>query len=600
MVRGPEDGWEMETGVTDDGAQLGGFDLERNHDWRVRWTLGEIRAGRLGRRQVLSHGLRAGLASPAIVALMALAPAAAAGPTAAVPPRSFLAQAGSGTLTVVIGGAAPDLDLDPHYAYDNVASMFFLGAYEMLIRYKGESTSEIEPMLAERWESNGDGSSYTFRIAANVRVHDGDPCNAADVKASFERLLLQGAGPVNVLRRFVETPDQIAVVDPTTIRFDLGRPQPLFLPAMASEYGPLVVNTKYVDEYKTDDDPFAHAWYRSHMIGTGPYQLVEFLPEERVVLAKFDDYHRGWSGTEFSEIVVRAVPEKATRRQLLEQGVVDVATFQLAPNDVESLRSDPDLQVLTYPSSAVGWVIMNAPRLRSVEARQGFSYAFPYDEVVNSAYRGLVTRTGPLPTTISGYDPNVFLYPTDLARAKELIRAAGFVDGDRFEYLYRSEDEVERTIAQLFQANIAQVGFELVLTEIGQSEWSELVYGDSPAEERPHFIGGWSWWPDYNDPWNQLAPNFLASAIGGGGNGGYWVNQRFEEIMAEAESATDAARLAELMIEAQNILTEQDPPVIYHGELIWPTVLGRDIQGFSGNPLYPGGIPFQRMSRATG
>ena len=120
------------------------------------------------------------------------------------------------------------------------------------------------------------------------------------------------------------------------------------------------------------------------------------------------------------------------------------------------------------------------------------------------------------------------------------------------------------------------------------------------AEERPHFIGGWGWWPDYNDPWNQLAPNFLEANIGNGGsNAGFWVNPRFEEIMGEAEHYTDEARLVELMKEAQNILTEQDPPVIYYGQVIRYTVLRKDIQGFVPNPLYLDSFNFYGMSRGS-
>ncbi|MBA3451217.1 MAG: hypothetical protein H0T18_08400 [Chloroflexia bacterium] len=85
--------------------------------------------------------------------------------------------------------------------------------------------------------------------------------------------------------------------------------------------------------------------------------------------------------------------------------------------------------------------------------------------------------------------------------------------------------------------------------------------------------------------------------IGNGGNAGAWVNERFEQIMAEAETYTDEARLAELMKEAQAILTEQDPPNIYYGQLKWYTVLRADIEGFVPNPLYLSSYPFYEMSR---
>ncbi len=144
------------------------------------------------------------------------------------------------------------------------------------------------------------------------------------------------------------------------------------------------------------------------------------------------------------------------------------------------------------------------------------------------------------------------------------------------------------------------MGFNLDIVEMERGTLIDVIYGDTPAEERAYFIGGWGWWPDYNDPYNQLYPNFVEASTGGGGsNGGYYVNARFEEIMAEAEHYTDEARLTELMIEAQNILTEQDPPAIYYGTLLWYTILRKDIQGFVGNPLYLSAFNFYTMSRTS-
>jgi peptide/nickel transport system substrate-binding protein len=225
--------------------------------------------------------------------------------------------------------------------------------------------------------------------------------------------------------------------------------------------------------------------------------------------------------------------------------------------------------------------------MKTPEVRQGFSYAFPYDEVMNGAYTGLLRRSGPLPDSVLGYDPNVFIYPTDLTRAKELILAGGFAEGDTFDYWVDSSDEVENTVAQLFQANVQAMGFNLEISAIDAATIESMVFGDAPAEERPHFVGGWEWWPDYNDPWNMLAPTYLEAAIGSGGsNGGFWVNARFEELMAEAETVADEARLVEIMKECQQILTELDPPVIYLGQTEMYTVLNPSIQGFVANPLY--------------
>jgi peptide/nickel transport system substrate-binding protein len=403
-----------------------------------------------------------------------------------------------------------------------------------------------------------------------------------------------------VISRFVETPDMMEVIDPVTIRFNLGRPQPLFLAAMASQYGPSIISPAAVEANKTEDDPYAHEFFRAEAVGSGPYRLVSNSLNEGLILERFEEFHLGWEGNHFDQVIFRVVAEDSTRRQLIEQGQADASAYNLTLDAVEALRANPDLVIVEYPTTSVGWAIMNVPRLGTLEARQGLSYAFPYDEIEQSVYRGLLKRTGPIANTVKGYDPDVFLYTTDLEKAKELLTAGGIAEGTTIELMFDANDQRESTISQLFQAKLAEIGINLELIAVDYATVESTIFGDQPAEEKPHIIGGWGWWPDYNDPWNQLAPNFTAANIGNGGsNAGEWENARFEEIMAEAEVYEDEARLDELMREAQNILTEQDPPVIYYGQVIRYNIMRKGIEGFEPNPLYLDAFNVYDMYRAS-
>src|SRR5215212_10578589 len=211
-------------------------------DPRESQLFSRARAGCMSRRRLLETGLRLGLASPVILSLIEAAPKSALavpGQAASLPSTSKAVQEeSSGTLTVLWTSGTEDID--PHYTYSELASAVALMVYEMLLILKGDSTDEFEPKLAESWEVSEDQSTYTFKLAPGATFQDGTPCDAEAVKGSFARFLLQGGGPVNVISRFVQDPEQLEVVDATTIRFNLGRPQPLFLAAMASEYGPFI------------------------------------------------------------------------------------------------------------------------------------------------------------------------------------------------------------------------------------------------------------------------------------------------------------------------------------------------------------------------
>lgn len=555
------------------------------------------RTGRMTRRELLERSLMLGLSTPVVLGLLALAPESA-GAAPATDPRGRFSRLQGDPTTLTIGIYDGIVDADPHSTYTTYGAMLAIGVYEMLVQYRGDSISEIEPMLAESYEANADNTSFTFKLPAGVTFHDGSPCDSSTVKAAFTRLIRQEMGPYLIGARFIDDPDaQIQTPDPTTVVFTTARPEPLFLAAMASSYGVYVTSPTDVEANKTDADPWAHEWFVANANGTGPYRLVENNFKERVVLEKFDGYHRGFTGTEFTTVVMRVVPENATRRQLIENGELDILSNALTEEDHKVLETNPDLRVVRYPTTRVIWLILNAVTL-SVDARKALCYAFPYDEVINGVYLGNTKRTGPIPDNVIGYDPEVFIYPTDIEEARTLLASGGLVEGTTLSFMADSQSEESRLCAELFQSSLANLGITLDIQVVDYSILEETVYGDQPAEEKPHIMGLWSWWPDYNDGANQLEPNYTVSSSGGGGsNAGYYNNARFEEIMAEVPTADETTYLA-LMKEAQDILVRQDPASIFIGQREYTTVMRKDIQGFVPNPIYLEQYFLQKLSRA--
>jgi len=246
--------------------------MELNHAERLMRL---AKSGGMSRRQLLETGLRLGLATPVIAALVEAAPkSAAAAPSpapATITSQSALQDQSSGNLIILLTSGTEDID--PHYTYSEIASSVALGVYEMLVILKGDTTDEFDPMLAESWEVSEDQATYTFTLYPDVMFQDGTPANAQAVKDSYTRWIEMGGSPVNVITRFVDSPDRMEVVDDITLRSNLGQPQPLFLAAMASSYGPMVISPTAIAENATEEDPFAHEWAKAFAIGSGPYAL---------------------------------------------------------------------------------------------------------------------------------------------------------------------------------------------------------------------------------------------------------------------------------------------------------------------------------------
>ena len=319
---------------------------------------------------------------------------------------------------------------------------------------------------------------------------------------------------------------------------------------------------------------------------------------ERIVFERFEDYHRGWDGQPLRPVIFRVVPENATRRQLLEQGEADAATNNLTPEDFEALKADPDAPGRsTYPSTRVDWAIMNAPRLLTPEARQGFSYAFPYDEVIDGVYAGLLKRI----RSDSRHRPR--LRPERLplpdrpgqgegADPRRRLRRGRHV---RLHDRQRERNERRRSPSSSRPTSPRSASTSRS-SQVDSATLDDTVYGDAPAEEQPHFIGSWGWWPDYNDPWNQLC----AELPRGGHRRRRQQRRRLGQRALRGDHGrgrrTTPTRRAcnELMKEAQNILTEQDPPAIYYGQRLLHHGAPRGHPGLRRQPALPRVLPLLR------
>ncbi len=519
-------------------------------------------------------------------------------PLAVAPAGATRSQGDPTTLTIALDGSPADLD--PHSQYEVRSTLAVRGPYEGLIGLKGGETDQYEGLIAERWEANADKSIWTFHIREGVTFQDGSPCDAEAVRASYERLLTLQKGAFNVVARFVPDPGRISAPDPRTVVFDLGRPQPLFESALASTYGPQVVNVKVAREHEEEGN-WGNTWLQTNAegTGTGPYRIVEFEPGQRLIMERYDGYWRGWEGAHFDRVVVRVVEEAETTRQLIERGEVDILDrLATSVQAIPAFEQNPDLKVDRRATTEVEYYIMTeGGPLASPEARQAMCYAFPYNEVLDGVYLGYAKQAvGPVAEQLRGFAPGTFQYQTDLAKAKDLFAKAGVAEGTELRLMQRTGSDP--SIAQLLQANLQQIGIPLTIEAVESATYTATLYGDAPAEERPNLMV-WSWWPDYNDAWNHLYPQVSCDQWGSkGANGGFYCNERVDELLAQAKDATDLEQYQAALAEVQQILSRDDPPAIYYAQPEWTTVLRKDVEGFVFNPINIGTYDLHKLHRA--
>jgi peptide/nickel transport system substrate-binding protein len=423
--------------------------------------------------------------------------------------------------------------------------------------------------------------------------------DAEAVKASFKRLVTSEQGMSYILGQFIEDPEnEIVVVDPATIQFKFENSTPLLIKALSSGYGSYVISPNAVQEHDEGGDQ-AHQWLTTNEAGSGPYTITEYTPNQQVVLARNADWW-GWKdGFHFEKIILKIVPERATRRTLIETGDVDV-TFNLSPEDWEALKQNPDVVVDLPAGLSISYITLgNDHYLKDPRVRQALNYAFDYDGFINGMWKGYSKRgTSILPSGMACYDPKVFVYNTDLEKAKSLLTEAGVPMDGSLTWLYWAEEGGgDMGAGLILQSQLQKLGINLKVEERDSATVSAMFYSDNLGPERPDMFR-WGWWPDYNDPTNEAWVTIATGAAGSnGGNGGFYSNARADELMDQAATTFDETELCELYKEVQDITTRQDPPWIYLAERPDEMILRNDIGGYMAHKLYRQTFRFQDMFR---
>ena len=195
--------------------------------------------------------------------------------------------------------------------------------------------------LAESWSVSADGLVYEFVLRRGVRFHNGDSVTAEDVKFSFERYRGVSQKALKDSVAAIEAPD------PLRIRFRLKRVWPDFMTFYVSATGASwIVPKKYVE--RVGDDGFKKA-----PVGAGPYKFVSYAPGVELVLEAFEQYWR--KSPNVKRLVLRSVPDEATRLAALKRGEVDLA-YAIRGELAEDLRRTPGLTLKPNVGLATHWI----------------------------------------------------------------------------------------------------------------------------------------------------------------------------------------------------------------------------------------------------
>lgn len=312
------------------------------------------------------------------------------------------------------------------------------------------ATYELEPWLAESWESSADGRTHTFHLRPGVTWSDGTPFTSADVLFSVQAVfdpkaesvladsLLVGGQPIRA-----RAPDAQTVV--LTYAAPSGPGVRLLdaLPILPRhKLGAALAAGAFVSAWNSTTPP-------SELVGTGPFLVREYQPGQRVVLDRNPRYWRraedGGPLPYLDRVVLEIVPEQNAELLRLQAGELDLTSSELRPEDYVPVREAEEQGRLRLIELGVGsdadafWFCLKPevkgkdPRFAFVqrpEFRQAISHAVDREAFAEAVFLGAAVPVwGPItPGNIQWFWPDVPRYPHDDLVAEGVLRGIGLAD----------------------------------------------------------------------------------------------------------------------------------------------------------------------------
>jgi peptide/nickel transport system substrate-binding protein len=498
-------------------------------------------------------------------------------------------------LATTVGASAQELKvgvqnmapwLDPGRDFSNVGSQFYVNTFEPLVG-KDPATAESvwQPGLSTGWTVVSP-TVMELKLREGVRFQNGDPVTAEDVAFSLDRIIHASFPPYTVRQR--DTLPNLAgveIIDAKTIRVIASKPEPLFETLMNTQQT-MIVSKRYIMSLTGKPDVLEDADYEAFALkpmGTGPYRVAEFVPNQRLVWERFDGY---WGPkAPFTRVTVTRIPELSGRITALKNGEVDLIT-NIPPDQLSVLDSDKALKVEGMVTPLFHVVIFNTqnPKMADARLRRALSLAIDRKTLNEALWQGkaVVPTSHTFPQFGPLFMPELNTFEYNPVEAKRLLKEAGY-DGFPIRFDTAAAYYTNGLLAaQAIQEMWAAVGVKAELQVddkwTGQDptmmarNWSNPMYFPDPAGSF-----GIMWAPTGNSATEgRFKPTAEYSAV--------WERFRFSTDLAARKQA-----YSELMTIIRN-----DPPVLPLYQPYESFAMRRSI---AWKPL-PGHIPYVLDFRA--
>ncbi|PRY00533.1 ABC transporter substrate-binding protein [Allonocardiopsis opalescens] len=474
------------------------------------------------------------------------------------------------TMTVAVA-QTPD-SLSPFLGQRLITTNIYRLIYEHLTAYD-QATNEPIGAIAESWEFSDDGLTWTYHLREDLTWSDDQPLTADDVVWTFTTMM-EDEGAATANGNFVENFESVTAPDEHTVVIELSQPQATMLAL------DVPILPRHIWENVEDYGAF-HNDTEFPIVGSGPFILTEYEPEQFIRLEANPDYWRERETEGFDEIVFRFYTEQDAMVEALRTGEVSLLTLPLTPAQAASLEGEPNIAINNATGKRFFGFTINPgaqtvdgeefgdghPALRDQEVRTAIMHAIDRDALVERVEGGFAEAAhGYIPSRYDDYHWE----PTDEQRidydpelANQILDEAGYETGDDGVRVSPDGDRMALRIhVHADRPNYVQTADFLAqwLGEIGiEAEVLPVAeVGDAlTAGEYDLIFTGWNVNPDPDYVLAIHRCDALPREEGGSmQSDAYFCDEEYDELYERQAAETDPAARAETVRQMQEILYE--------------------------------------------
>ncbi len=374
------------------------------------------------------------------------------------------------------------------------------------VEVQSDGSSKVVPSLCTDYTVSGDGLTYTFTLRDGVVFSNGSALTASDVQYTFERLLTAGGVnddvPLEVLggealkNGEAQSLEGFKVIDDTHFSITLAAPNAGFVAELTGP-GVSIVDAETMAKVKNFGKDCADT------IGTGPYVITEWVPNDHYTLVYNEKY---WGKKpSVTKVIVSIVPDASTQNLLYQKGELDILDLESLDSTIvqSTYKTTYADKLVVAPRVGLTYLAMNENNkyLSDVSVRKAVQMAVDVNAIISSVYGGdAVAEAGIIPTGVWGHNDALQRVSCDPAGAKALLEKAGYADGEvKFELsMDSSATSSTQLVYQIVAEQLKAAGITAEIKSYDDSSWLDL----RKSGEMDAFIANWTM--DYNDPANIM------------------------------------------------------------------------------------------------